>query len=300
MNTLHAMRAFCAVVDLGSFARAAEQLDISTTATSRLVADLEKHLGAQLLQRSTRRLNLTETGAAYFERCRQILADIEEAEAGASASDAAPRGLLRINLPQTFGLRYVAPLIPEFCRRYPDLRLEVSFSDQMIELVEEGVDMAIRIALELKTNLIARHLAPIRIISCASPDYLAQHGAPKTLDDLRRHHCLSYSYAPGGDTWRFLQGGKPHSIQVKPSFRANSGDMIRLAALAGQGIANQPSFIVGDDLRAGRLVRVLPDYEIEDRQAWAVYLPGSRRSARVIAFYEFLKEAFGDTPPWDR
>ncbi len=301
MNTLSAMRAFAAIVELGAFARAAEQLGISTTATSRLVADLEKHLGAQLLQRSTRRLNLTEAGAAYFERCRQILADIDEAEAAAGGSDASPRGVLRINLPVSFGLRYVAPRIPEFCARYPDLRLEVSFSDQVVELVEEGIDMAVRIGLELKTSLIARPLAPVRLVCHAAPAYLERHGWPQVPDDLRRHRCLTYSYAATGDTWRFQHGGREYPVPIKAAFRANSGDMIRLATLAGQGVALQPTFLVGDDLRAGQLLRILPGFEVAERRAWAVYQPGSRRSARVQAFYAFLREGFGDgEPPWDR
>lgn len=295
------MRAFCAVVELGSFARAADQLDVSTTAISRLVADLEKHLAAQLLQRSTRRLNLTETGAAYFERCRQIVADVDEAEAEAAGSDASPRGVLRINLPVSFGLRYIAPLIPGFCARYPELRLEVSFSDQTVELVEGGIDMALRIGAELKTNLVARPLCPVRLMCCASPDYIRRRGTPRTPEELRQHACLTYSYAAGGDTWRFVKNGREVAVQIKPSFRANSGDMIHLAVLAGQGIAVQPTFIIGDALRSGELVRLLADHDFSERRAWVVYQPGSRRSARVQAFCELLRDAFGaGVPPWDR
>jgi DNA-binding transcriptional LysR family regulator len=177
---------------------------------------------------------------------------------------------------------------------------EVSFSDQTVELVEGGIDMALRIGAELRTNLIARPLCPIRLMCCASPDYLRRHGMPKTPDDLRRHACLTYSYAASGDTWRFVKDGREVTVQIKPSFRANSGDMIHLAVLAGQGIAVQPTFIIGDALRSGELVRVLTDHDFSERRAWVVYQPGSRRSARVQAFYELLRDAFGaGVPPWD-
>ncbi|MBI3140561.1 MAG: LysR family transcriptional regulator [Rhodocyclales bacterium] len=301
MDRLLAMKVFSTVVEAGSFARAADQLRLSATATSRHVAELERHLGARLLQRSTRRLSLTETGTNYYERCRQILADVEEAEGAATEAEARPRGLLRLSLPHSFGLRYVAPLLPGFCARYPELQLEVDFSDRLVDLVEEGFDMALRIALELQTTLIARELAPIRLVCCAAPEYVARDGAPVSPQELRAHRCLTYSYAAFGDTWRFFRDGKASAVQVKGAFRANSGDMIRLAALAGLGIMMAPTFLAGADLRAGRLVRLLPDYETKPHKAYAVYLPGSRRSARVRAMYEYLREAFGPgEPPWDR
>jgi DNA-binding transcriptional LysR family regulator len=301
MDRLHAMKVFTTVVEAGAFARAAEQLHLSTTATSRLVAELEKHLGSQLLQRTTRRLSLTETGRRYYERCRQILADVEEAESLAAAAETQVRGALRLGLPHSFGLGYVAPLLPAFCARHPALQLEVTFSDYLVDLVEEGIDLAVRIAHDLDTKLVARPIAPVRLVACAAPEYLAAQGNPVAPLDLKTHRCLTYSYAADGDTWRFVRDGRVDAVQVKGRLRANNGEMIRLAALAGLGIAVQPSFLVGADLRAGRLVRVFPDWESESATAYVVYLPSSRRSARVQAMYEYLRNAFrpGD-PPWDR
>jgi DNA-binding transcriptional LysR family regulator len=215
MDRLQAMKVFTTVVEAGAFTRAAEQLHLSTTATSRLVAELEKHLGARLLQRTTRRLKLTEPGARYYERCRQILADLDEAESLAAADTAQVRGSLRLSLPHSFGLAYVAPLLPAFCERHPDLQLEVAFSDRFVDLVEEGVDLAVRIARELNTHLIARPIAPVRLAACAAPGYLERHGQPASVEELRRHRCLTYSYAADGDVWRFLRGGEVETVQVQ-------------------------------------------------------------------------------------
>jgi DNA-binding transcriptional LysR family regulator len=299
MDRLMAMRVFATVVESGSFTRAAEQLHLSATATSRHIAELEKHLGAQLLQRSTRRLHLTEIGAGYYDRCRLILADVDEAEAMAATSESQPRGTLRISLPHSFGLRYVAPLIPEFCRRYPELQLELGFSDRTVDLVEEGIDMALRITGSLKTSLVARKLAPVRIVCCAAPAYLARHGTPQHPDDLRLHNCLTYSYAPSANLWTFTDHGKPVDVQVKGTLRANSGEMNRIAALDGLGIISLPSFMICDELRAGKLVPVLEAFPSPDIHVYAVYLPGARRAARVRAMADFLWEHLGEgSPPW--
>lgn len=301
MDRLLAMQVFVSVVETGSFVRAAERMHLSTSAASRHVADLEKSLGARLLQRSTRRLSLTESGGLYFERCRQILADLDEADALAGAGTTQPKGKLRISLPHSFGLRYVGPRIPDFCRRYPGMQLEVNFSDRIVDLVEDGIDVAIRISEKLQNTLIARPLAHIRMALCASPAYLAEMGTPGTPEELRDHRCLTYDYAPFGDTWHFLRNNNEIAVPVKSAFRTNSGDMTRLAALAGQGIVLQPTFLVGDDLRAGTLVRVLAAYDLPEPTAHAVYPSGARSSARVRAFVEYFTEVFGgDTPPWDR
>lgn len=299
MDRLLAMRVFTSVVETGSFSRAADQLHLSTTATSRHVADLEKHLGAQLLQRSTRRLSLTEIGANYYDRCRVILADVDEAEAQAATQESQPRGVLRLSLPHSFGLRYIAPLIPEFCKRYPDLQIELNFSDQKIDLIEEGIDMAVRITGELKTSLVARKLATAGFVCCASPAYLQTYGTPPRPEDLQQHNCLLYSYSPTGNLWTFLREGKPVEIPVKGSMRANNGDMNRLAAINGMGLAVLPTFVVCEELRSGKLQQVLGDYPIPDKHIYVVYLPSSRRSARVRAMTEFLWEALGkEVPSW--
>lgn len=300
MDRLLAMQIFVSVVESGSFVRAAERLHLSTTAASRHVAELEKHVGTRLLQRSTRRLSLTETGGLYFERCRQILADLDEADTLASEGGAQPKGKLRISLPHSFGLSYVAPQIPEFCRRYPGMQLEVNFSDRIVDLVEGGIDVALRISSKLQNTLIARRLARIRMAVCAAPGYLAEMGTPRTPEELREHRCLTYDYAPFGDNWHFLRDGEEVAVPVKSTFRTNSGDMTRLAALAGQGIVLQPTFLVGDDLRSGALVRLFADYNLPEHAAYAVYPGGARRSARVQAFVEYFSEVFGgDRPVWD-
>lgn len=299
MDKLLAMRVFVAVVESGSFSRAAEQLRLSSTAASRHVAELEKHLGAQLLQRSTRRLNLTGIGADYYDRCRTILADVEEAEAQAATSEKQPRGTLRISLPHSFGLHYFAPLVPEFCERYPDLQLELNFSDRTIDLVEEGIDMAVRITNQLKTSLVARKLAPARIVCCAAPIYLARHGTPQSPEDLRVHNCITYSYAPSANLWTFIKNGKEVNVHVKGTLRANSGDMSRIAALNGLGITNLPDFLIHDDLQAGSLVPLLADAEMPELNVYAVYLPGARRATRIKVMVEYLWEALGrGAPPW--
>ncbi len=299
MDRLQAMRVFTTVVETGSFSRAAEKLHLSATATSRHVADLEKHLGAQLLQRSTRRIHLTEIGANYYDRCRLILADVEEAETQAATSESQPKGILRISLPHSFGLRYVAPLIPEFSKRYPELQLELSFSDRRVDLVEEGIDMAIRITGDLKTSLVARKLAPVRLSCCAAPVYLETHGTPGIPEDLVQHDCITYSYAASANTWTFLRDGKPVEIQVKGRLRSNSGDLGRLAARDGLGITTLPDFIICDDLRSGALRALLPDYPIPSINVYAVYLPGARRSARIRAMVDYLWDALGrGNPPW--
>ena len=292
MDRISAMQAFVAVVEAGSFARAAEQLRISTTSASRLISELESHLGARLLQRTTRRLALTETGAAYFERCRQILSDVEEAESLAAEADAQPKGLLRISLPQSFGLRYIAPMIPDFCARHPALQLDISFSDRVIEFVEEGVDVAVRIALELKESLVARRLMTVPIVACAAGSYLDRFGIPKIPADLRSHNFLQYSYA---SHLKFLE-----NTPVSGNFRTNSGDMIRLAALAGQGVAMLPLFVVADDLRSGKLRRVLEDHAFPGLGIHVVYLESVRRSARIKAFVDYISERFSGKVPWDQ
>jgi DNA-binding transcriptional LysR family regulator len=300
MDRLLAMKVFTTVVETGSFSRAADQLHLSATATSRHVADLEKHLGAQLLQRSTRRLHLTEIGANYYDRCRLIMADVEEADAQAATQESQPKGMLRISLPHSFGLRYIAPLLPEFCKRYPDLQLELSFSDRTIDLVEEGIDMAVRITRELKTSLVARKLATTSLVCCASPEYLAEHGTPEHPDDLRQHNCLTYIYSPTANLWAFTEDGKNINVQVKGTLRANSGDMSRIATINGLGITVLPCFSISDELRSGSLVRILQDYPIPELTVYAVYLPAARRAVRVKVMVEYLWNALGrgGVPPW--
>lgn len=300
MNQLQAMRIFAAVVESGSFSKAAERLNISTTAASKHVSDLERHLQAHLLLRSTRRLTVTAQGQRYFECSQQILAQLDEADAMALETASTPTGFMRISLPVSFGMRYIAPLILRFSERYPQIHLEVQFADHLVDMVDEGIDVAVRIASEITPTLVARRLATVRLVAHASPSYLAQYGCPRVPDDLKNHRCLSYRYSASGETWRFRDGNVELPVAIKPVFQANCGDMIQQMSIAGAGIAIQPTFIVGDDLRAGRLVHVLPNYDPVPRTAYAVYQEGARRSSSVRAFVSFLAEHFSSpTPVWD-
>lgn len=300
MDRLQSMEVFVKVVEAGSFARAAERLDLSNAAVTRHVAALEAHLGTRLLHRSTRRLSLTDTGRAFHERCVQLLADLEEAEAVAGAAAARPSGLLKLNAPVSFSILHLAPLLPRFLALYPEVSLEVALSDRVVDLVEEGYDLGIRIGRELRTNLVARVLAPARLAACASPAYLEKHGVPRLPEDLARHNCLTYTYWTAREEWQFAApDGRLQSVPVKGSFHANNGDLLRLAALDGVGIAMQPSFIVGEDLRAGRLLPLLPGYTPPRLTVWAVYASRRQLSAKVRSLVDFLAGRFGPEPYWD-
>ena len=294
MDRLGAMQIFVQVVESGSFARAAERLGISTSACSRQVSDLESHLGARLLNRTTRKLSLTESGRAYHERALQLLADVEEAEQAASQSTNAPRGTLRLTCPMNFGLSHVAPAAADFLARYPQVKFDLSVSDRIVDLVEDGYDMAVRIGQVGSINLVARKLGEMRALPCASPDYLARCGEPKVPRDLVRHNCFTYANAPHPGQWRFVDGqGREQTVQVSGNAHANNGDMLCALAVRGAGIVYEPDFIVGADLAAGRLVRLLPDYEGLRADIWAVYPSRRHLSAKVRAFVDFLAERFG-------
>jgi DNA-binding transcriptional LysR family regulator len=300
MNQLLAMRVFSAVVESGSFSKAAERLNISTTAASKHVSDLERHLQAHLLLRSTRRLTVTAQGQKYFECSQQILAQLDEADAMALETASTPSGFMRISLPVSFGMRYVAPLIQQFSELYPEIHLEVQFADHLVDMVDEGIDVAVRIASEITPTLVARRLATVRLVAHASPSYLMKYGCPRVPEDLKNHRCLSYCYSASGETWRFRDGNVEIPVAIKPVFQANSGDMIQQMSIAGGGIALQPTFIIGDDLRAGRLVHLLANFDPAPRAVYAVYQKGARRSSSVRTFVSFLAEQFGSPiPVWD-
>jgi DNA-binding transcriptional LysR family regulator len=288
-----AMQVFTRVVEHGSFAKAAERLGISTSACSRHVADLEAHLDSRLLNRTTRRLSLTESGQAFFERCAQVLADLEEAEQAAAASAARPRGTLKLTCSISFGVRHVAPLVAAFAAHHPEMRFDVQLSDRFVDLVEEGFDLALRIGESPTQNLIARKLGETCLVPCAAPSYVRGHGAPESPADLAAHACLTYEYLPQRNTWRFRdQAGGEHSVRVAGPMHANNGEMLAAAAVEGIGIALEPDFIVGADLAAGRLVRILKDYAPTPTGIYAVYPSRRHLSAKVRAFVDFLAERF--------
>ena len=300
MDRLRALEIFATVVSRGSFVRAAEALGTSPANVTRYVNDLEAYLGTRLLNRSSRKLSLTESGQALYERSRSILDEVAETEALVSASALQPKGRLRINAPLSFGVLHLAPLWPQFLERYPEVELEVALIDRVVDIVEEGYDLAIRISRGGSTSNVARKLATSRNILCAAPAYVARHGQPTVPADLAEHRCVGYTYLIDGDEWRFFDdAGHPHVVKVNSVFHTNNGDTARAAALAGHGIIWQPTFLIGADLAAGRLVRVMPRYHLPDIDIQAIYPSRRHLSAKVRAMVDFLVAAFHDTPPWD-
>ncbi|MDD0809557.1 LysR family transcriptional regulator [Curvibacter sp. RS43] len=298
MDQLRQIEAFTAVVQHGSFVKAADRLNLSKAVISRLVLELESQLGTRLLNRTTRRLSLTDSGSAYFERCKQILDDLAEANAEASATSAKPTGRLRINAPLSFGNLHLAPLWGEFLKLYPEVELEITLNDRMVDLVDEGFDLAVRIGRLQATSMVSRRLASDRMVLCASPGYLARAEPITCLQDLARHSVMAYSYASWGDTWTFETAeGQSETVTVKPRFWANSGDTCRAAALADQGIVLQPAFLVGEDVRLGHLVPVLPQYQRPPLDIHAVYPSRKHLSSKVRAMVDFLAQAF-QQPGW--
>jgi len=296
MDMLKSMQMFVATIEGGSFVAAANMLDTSTAAVSRQVAALETHLGARLINRTTRRLSLTEPGQAFFDRAQQILGDIGEAEAIAGQHALQPRGLLRISAPLSFGVRSLGRLLPEFRRRYPDLHLDIDLTDRLTDLVHDGVDVAIRIARSPSPNLIARRIASVKMVVCASPDYLRRCGVPETPQDLSGHETLSYSYLSSGDNWTFFdKDGAMTTVRVQSVVHATNGDLLRELAIETGGIITQPLFIVGDDLESGRLVPILTDWTMGEFNLYAVYLSRKFLSAKVRVFIDFLAETIGRT-----
>jgi DNA-binding transcriptional LysR family regulator len=291
------LEAFIAVVDAGSFVQAATAMRSSKTAVSRLVQDLEARLGASLLHRTTRRLSLTEAGRDYLLRAKQILADLEEADGAVSLATGSAAGLLRVNAPVSFGVLHLAPLWGAFLAFHPDVELDVTLNDRVVDLLDEGFDVAIRIAQMADSTLVSRRLASTRLVLCASPGYLAAHGTPTTLADLTLHRVIGYSYAPLGDTLTLRAPDGPRSVRIRSHFRTNNGDTCRAAALDHQGIVLQPDFLVGLDLAAGRLVRLLPELEGDEIGVYAVYPTRKHLSGKVRALVDFLAAAFA-SPAW--
>ena len=300
MDRLAAIEAFVRVAETQSFSDAARLLGTSKSAVSRAVSGLEATLGARLLHRTTRALTLTEVGRGYLERANRILADLAEADSAVSQLQSAPRGRLRVNAPMSFGFLHLAPLLPALLARYPELAVDITMNDRFVDLVDEGFDVAVRIGTLADSSLISRRLAPIRRVLCATPGYLAAHGVPVLPDDLRAHQCLCNSNLPAGREWRFTApDGRSLPVEVSGRLSANNGDALRVAALAGLGLVNLPSFIVGGDLQAGTLVSVLAPFIRQDLALHAVYPHARHLSPKVRAFVDFLAESFGPSPYWD-
>ena len=299
MDPLDGIAAFARVVDSGSFSAAARRLKISKSAVSAHVQRLEERLGIRLLNRTTRRLSLTEAGAAYYRHCARILAEAEAAEQAASALQREPRGMLRISAPGAFGWMHVAPAVPAFLKRYPDIGVDISVSPMHVNLVDEGLDLAIRIGVLEDSPLVVRKLAPSRLVLCAAPAYLKERGTPREPDELAKHNCLCTGLLPWGDEWRLHSKRGEVRVAVGGSFRSNSAEMLRAATLDGIGIAVLPTWAVSEPLRKGALRRVLDAWELPVSTIYAVY-PGNRlMSMKVRAFVDHLARHFGRTPYWE-
>lgn len=299
MDHLAAIQAFAQVVESGSFAKGAERLGISTTAISRQVGELEAHLQTRLLNRTTRRVSLTESGRAYYERVVQLLADLEEAEQEASRAAVVPRGVIKLTTAVNFGVRHVAPAIAAFLARHGEVRFDVSLSDRVIDLVEEGFDLGIRIGTAGPHNVVARKLGETRVVPCASPDYLAKHGTPQQPEDLARHNCFTYEYVTPRNVWTFRDAdGRERPVRVGGNLHSNNGDLLAEAAARGAGIVFEPAFIVGPEVRAGRLVPLLQDFAPAPLPIYAVYPSRKHLSAKVRLFVDFLIERFAGAEDW--
>lgn len=297
MDNLTGMAVFARVVEANSFTEAARRLGMSKAAVSKQISRLEERLGARLLNRTTRRLSLTEVGAAFYERCARIVAEAEDAELAVTRLHAEPRGTLRVDAPVNFGQRYLAPLLPDFMGRFPDLAVDLTFNDRFVDLIDEGYDLAVRIAHLPDSSLIARKLSDARRVVCASPAYWERHGRPEVPADLATHNCFDYSYLATRNEWRFRGPGGPAAVRVSGTLRSNSGDVLRTAAVAGLGVVLTPVFLAYEDLEAGRLEPVLQEFEETPPGIFAVYPHNRHLSAKVRAFVDYLVEAF-DTVPW--
>jgi DNA-binding transcriptional LysR family regulator len=299
MDALTDIAVFVRVVERGSFTLAAGDLALSRAVVSKYLSRLEDRLGARLLHRTTRRLSLTEAGAALFEASRGALERIEEAEAAVAQFQSKPRGRLRVSAPMSFGILHLGPAMADFARAYPEITLDVRLDDRFVNLVEDGFDVAVRIGALTDSSLVARKVATTRAVACASPGYLAEHGEPESPEDLASHNCLVYSYL--ADVWRFTApDGREIPVAVKGSLRINNGIVLAEAAVAGHGILVTPSFYVAPLLRSGRLKQVLARYKVKEIGIHAVYPQRGHVPPKVRAFVDFLVQRFGRRPDWEK
>ena len=300
MDSLTDIAVFTQVVDSGSFTAAAERLSLSKSVVSKYVTRLEDRLGARLLNRTTRRLSLTEVGRVFYERSLRGLQEIEEAEAEVSRLQGKPRGTLRLNTPMSFGILHIAPALPDFLRRYPEISVDMNLDDRKVDVIEEGFDLSIRISELPDSALIARRLAPCRHAVVASPEYLEQNGIPTTPDDLRHHNIISYRYQESAREWHFRDSDKKTiSVPISGTVQMNNSLALREALLGGIGMTRTPTFVVGQDIQSGRLKQVLTNYETLEVSIYLVYPQRRHLSPKVRAFIEYFAERISDNPYWD-
>jgi len=292
MLDLQQLSSFLAVVRAGSFVGAADAMALSKAAVSRHVADLEAQLGVRLLHRTTRRLSLTDDGQRFHDQAVELVAALQELEAQTAATGGEAAGLLRINAPVTFGNLHLAPLWPRFIAAHPKVSLDITLNDRVVDLVDEGYDVAIRISRLADSQIVSRRLATTRIVLCASPGYLEKHGTPTHPRDLAEHQVFAYSYWSGGDDWRFTGPDGEVGVRVKPRIHTNSGDTCRAAALEDQGVVLQPDFLVGADIKRGTLVRLMPEYHSIELGIFALFPTRKHLPLKTRHLVDFLVEEF--------
>lgn len=299
MDRIDAMRTFVAVVNEGSFSKAATTTQLSPQLVSKYIAKLEEQLHTRLLNRTTRKVSVTEAGSQYFIHAQQILLSIDEMEAQLGGLQQLPRGILRISAPVSFALKHMAKLVTDFQARYPSVTVDLQLSDRKVDIVEEGFDVALRIGQLESSSLIAKKIAPIRVVLCASPDYLNIHGTPKRLEDLEAHRYLHYSYMnidTKGQVFKYL---KAKQLKESSVFRSNNGDVLVEAAIEGAGLVLQPTFIASKALNAGKLVIVLPEYEPTPIGLYAIYAHRKLLPHKIRCFIDFMADYYGTPPYWD-
>ncbi|CAB3666715.1 LysR family transcriptional regulator [Trinickia soli] len=301
MDRLTSLGVFVAAVEEGSFAAAARRFGLSAAMAGKHVSAIESELNARLLQRTTRRLSLTDAGQTYYERCKQILEAFDDANREASDAQGTARGVLRVAAPVTFGAMHLGEVLARYVEDHPQVNVEVLLGDRYVDLIEAGVDIAIRIGRLQDPALVTRRLAPCRMVVCASPAYLERHGTPRKPGDLLRAPRLAFSEAVSSGDWTLFDArNRAHIIDGPCRIAANNTQMLLAAALAGAGIAYGPTFVFGEHLRRGGLVSLLPAYRATELAIQAVYPSARRIPLKVRRFVDYLTEAFGDEPPWDR
>ncbi len=301
MNKFSDLEAFTAVVESGTFSAAGERLGIAKSVVSRRISQLEQRLGSQLLHRTTRRLSLSDAGKNFYQRAIQILSDLNEAEQSVAEETSDLRGLLKLAAPLSFGLTHLSNCIFDFLSEHPAIELNMDLNDRNVNLVEEGFDMAVRIGELEDSTLVARRLGTMRQVTCASPSYLQQHGKPEHPDDLQQHIGLQYNNISYKRQWSYkMAKGKTIIAQPQIRIRANNGEALAAAAIAGMGITKGPTFILGSLIKAGKLLTILDEYQSPPMGIYAVYPPGRLLPRRIQVFSDFLAGRFGDHPYWDK
>ena len=290
MDRLTAMKAFIRVVESGSFTRVAEEFDTGQPTISKWISGLEKHLGVRLFNRNTRKIELTAAGQSYFKRCHVIINEVEFAEAEIQQGEVEPKGLLRISLPSFFSRQFIVPMLRVFRERYPGIGVDLVMTDLQVDMIAEGIDLAIRFGDLPSSSLVAKRLACYRRVLVASPAYIESRGTPGHISELEQHTCLIHTLLFKNEEWRFVKNGKPESVHVQGDLRVNNGDALVQLAVDGFGIAYLPDFMVRHDVGRGRLVNLLPEYQSEQRKISMVYLQKKFMPVAMRCFIEVLEE----------